>query len=154
MKRLVLTLLALSSLVLAIPAMAAGDAKHYPGIILGATNAEGDTNTTIGVEYEYKFTSKFGVGAVWERTKDGHDGDGVNVLVGSLFYHPTKEWRLGVGVGEERIGGKKVKYKDLTRVSAAYEFVADGYILAPEVAVDFIDGEKATFFGVAVIVPF
>lgn len=133
---------------------AAGDAKHYPGIIVGATNAEGETETTVGIEYEYKFNSNFGLGAVWERTPEGHGGDGVNVAVASIFYHPTDEWRLGVGYGEERIGGKKVKYKDVTRISATYEFITDNFIIAPEVAVDFIDGEKATVVGVAVLFPF
>lgn len=133
---------------------AAGDAKHYPGVIIGMTNAEGETENTIGFEYEYKFTSSFGLGAVWERTPKGHGGDGVNVAVASLFYHPNKEWRLGVGVGEERIGGKKVKYKDLTRLSVTYEFMTENFILAPEVAVDFIEGEQATFLGVAVLFPF
>lgn len=133
---------------------AAGDAKHYPGIIVGATNAEGETESTIGFEYEYKFNSSFGIGGVWERTPEGHGGDGVNVAVASLFYHLTEEWRLGVGFGEERIGGKKVKHKDVTRLSVTYEFVTDNFILAPEVAVDFIDGEKATVVGVAVLFPF
>ena len=133
---------------------AAGDAKHYPGVIVGVTNAEGETETTVGFEYEYKFNDSFGLGAVWERTPEGHGGDGVNVAVASLFYHPTEEWRLGVGIGEERIGGKKVKYKDLTRLSVTYEFITDNFILAPEVAVDFIDGEKATVVGVAVLFPF
>lgn len=138
----------------AFTALAAGDAKHYPAIFLGATNFESETDTTVGFGYEYKLSSHFGVGGVWERTKEGHDGDGVNVWVGSFFYHPSDHWRLGLGYGEERIGGKKVKHKDLMRLSASYEFFGDGYILAPEMAVDFIDGEKATVAGVSIIYPF
>ncbi|MCC2606669.1 hypothetical protein [Planctobacterium marinum] len=145
-----MTLLSLS----AFGIQAAGDAKHYPAIFIGATNFESETDTTIGFGYEYKLSSQFGVGGVWERTREGHHGDGVNVWVGSFFYHPSDHWRLGLGFGEERIGGKKTKHKELMRLSASYEFFGSGYILAPEMAVDFIDGEKATVAGVSIIYPF
>lgn len=133
---------------------AAGDATHYPGIFIGTTTFNGETDTTLGFEYEYKFNPYFGVGGVWERSKDGHDGDGVNVWVGSFFYHPTEHWRLGFGFGEERIGGYKTKHHSLMRVSAAYEFFGDGYIIAPELAVDFIGDEEATVAGVSILFPF
>ena len=135
-------------------AYAAGDAKHYPGVFLGVTHVDGETDTTVGIEYEYKLSSHFGVGGVWERTKDGHDGDGVNVWVGSFYYHPNENWRLGVGFGEERIGGYKTKYHDLMRLSAAYEYHLDNIILAPELAVDFIGDEEATLAGVSILYPF
>ena len=133
---------------------AAGDAKHYPGVFFGATHADSETDYALGIEYEYKITKKFGVGAVWERTPDGHDGDGVNVAVGSFFYHPTPEWRLGLGFGEERIGGPKVKYKDLIRASVAYEVLMDNMIIAPTLAVDFVDSDEIIVAGVAILVPF
>lgn len=38
--------------------MAADDNHHFPGIFVGATHAEDETNFTYGIEYEYKFTSK------------------------------------------------------------------------------------------------
>lgn len=38
-----------------VSALAAGDAHHFPGIFLGMTNAESETEFTYGIEYEYKF---------------------------------------------------------------------------------------------------
>ena len=133
---------------------AAGNAKHYPGVFIGASHTDGTTDYALGVEYEYKFTETLGAGVAWERTPDGHDGDGVNVAVGSFFYHPTPAWRFGIGVGEERIGGTKIKYKDLVRVSFAYELPINNLLVVPTLAVDFVDGEQIAVAGVAVLVPF
>lgn len=133
---------------------AAGDAKHIPGIFIGATNFESETDFTFGLEYEFKLTKTIGFGGVWERTIEGHDGDGVNVIVGSLFYHPSDQWRFGVGFGEEQIRGKKPKDKDLWRLSATYEYPMDNMIIAPTLALDFIDGDTAKVAGVAILVPF
>ncbi|MGB2427223.1 MAG: hypothetical protein ACPH9N_06050 [Alteromonas sp.] len=154
MKRSVCFLAGISCLVASPFLQAAGDAKHYPGVFIGATHADSETDYALGIEYEYKFTKQFGVGAVWERTPDGHGGDGVNVALGSIFYHPTPEWRLGLGLGEERIGGPKVKYKDLVRASIAYEMPMDEIIIAPTLAVDFVDGDKIIVAGVAILMPF
>ena len=133
---------------------AAGDAKHFPGIFLGATHAESDTNFTYGIEYEYKFTPQWGVGAVYEDTADGHDGDGVEIKLGALYYHPKSYLRVGLGIGEEKIGGKKPKTKDVVRLSINYDYHFGDYAIAPLVAVDFIDGEEAWVVGVAFVRPF
>ncbi|BDX04730.1 hypothetical protein [Planctobacterium marinum] len=135
-------------------AYAAGDAKHYPGFFFGATHVDSETDATFGIEYEYKLSTEFGVGGVWERTKDAHHGDGVNVWVGSFFYHPDEHWRLGIGFGEERVGGYKTKHHDLMRLSAAYEYHLENIIVAPELAVDFIGDEEATLAGVSILYPF
>ena len=119
MNNLAKTLVGVSLLAASGLTYAAGDAKHYPGVFLGATNFDSETDFTFGIEYEYKFDKKFGVGAVWERTIEGHDGDGVNVIVGSLLYHPSEQWRLGIGFGEEQIRGKKPKDKEDNKASTA-----------------------------------
>lgn len=133
---------------------AAGDAKHYPGVFLGFTNSESETDLTIGIEYEYKFDPALGAGFVVERLPDGHDGDGVDIWIASMYYHPINEVRFGLGYGEERIGGKKVKHKDIIRMSAAYEFHFDDFELAPTLDIDFIDGDQAYVFGVAILFPY
>ncbi|MGJ8682049.1 hypothetical protein [Paraglaciecola sp.] len=134
-------------------ANAAGDAKHFPGIFVGMTHAD-ETEFTYGIEYEYKFNSSWGVGAVYEKTKDAHHGDGVTVKLASLYFHPSKNVRLGAGFGEEEIGGHHPHTEDLYRVSASYDFHVGDFGVAPTVAVDFIDGEKAYVLGVAFIKPF
>ncbi len=153
MKQPVQVTLGMLALLFSLQALA-GDAKHYPGVFVGMTNVDGETDLTLGVEYEYKLSKTIGFGGVVERTPDGHGGDGVDIWVASLFYHPSKEYRFGIGYGEERIGGTKVKYKDVVRLSAVYEYHMESVTIAPTLAVDFIDGEEAYVIGAAFLFPF
>lgn len=137
------------------PAFAAAGKSHVPGLFLGATNVDGETDFTWGIEYEYKFNQTWGVGAVYEDISDGHHGDGVTIRVANLFYHPDNNWRFGVGIGEEKIGGKKPKTKDLYRLVGSYDFHVGDFGIAPTLAFDFIEGgEDAVVFGVAIVRPF
>jgi hypothetical protein len=135
-------------------AFAAGDAHHFPGVFIGMTNAESETEFTYGIEYEYKFDHQWGVGAVYEKTDDAHHEDGVTVKLASIYYHPVNNVRLGLGFGEEKIGGDHPHTEDLYRLSASYDFHVADFGIAPTLAVDFIDGEEAYVFGVAFIRPF
>jgi hypothetical protein len=132
----------------------AANAHHFPGVFVGYTNAADETHFTYGLEYEYKFNQTWGVGGVYEKVDDAHHGDGVTVKVAELFYHPLNNIRLGVGVGEEKIGGAHPHTEDLYRLTASYDYHIGDFGLAPTIAVDFIDGEKAYVFGVAFIRPF
>jgi len=134
--------------------LAAGDAKHLPGIFLGYTNAADETEFTYGIEYEYKFNSDWGVGAIYEKTEDAHHGDGVTVKLIQAFYHTPLHIRLGIGIGEEKIGGDHPHTEDLYRVSAAYEYHIGDFAIEPTIAVDFINSEEAYVFGVAFVRPF
>lgn len=133
---------------------AAGDAHHFPGVFVGYTKAAEETHFTYGVEYEYKFNQSWGLGGAYEKIDDAHHEDGVTVTVAGLFYHPTNTIRFGVAVGKEKIGGAHPHTEDLYRLSASYDFHIGDFGLAPTLAVDFIDGEKAYVFGVALIRPF
>ena len=133
---------------------AAANAHHFPGIFVGYTNASDETHFTYGLEYEYKFNQTWGVGAVYEKIDDAHHGDGVTVTVAELFYHPSNNLRFGVGIGKEKIGGAHPHTEDLYRLTASYDYHIGDFGLAPTLAVDFIDGEKAYVFGVALIRPF
>ena len=130
------------------------EAKHIPGLFLGATHIESETEFTFGFEYEYKLDRNWGVGAVYERTNGAHHNDGVAVALAAIYYHPTKNIRLGAGIGQEKIGGAHPHKEDLYRVSAAYDFHLQGFGIAPTIAVDFVDGEEATVFGIAITKPF
>lgn len=135
-------------------ALAASGAHHAPGIFAGFTNAKDETEFTYGFEYEYKFNRHWGLGAVYEKTNDAHHGDGVTVKLGSLYYHPNADVRLGLGFGEEKIGGAHPFKEDLYRVSASYDFHLGDFALAPTIAVDFVDGDEAYVLGVALLRPF
>jgi len=128
--------------------------KHIPGVFLGVTHIDSETEFTFGFEYEYKLNDHWGLGAVYERTNAAHHNDGVAVVLASIYYHPNKNIRLGVGAGEERIGGGHPHTEDLYRISAAYDFHINSFGLAPTIAVDFVDGNEALVFGIAFTRPF
>lgn len=124
------------------------------GVFLGATDPEEySTEFTYGLEYGYRITPKFGVGAVYEKTDDGHDGAGTSVVLGSLYYSPVPGWRLGAGVGSEKVDGhhgKSSHSETLYRAGVAYHFHVGGIGLSPVVNVDFVDGDHAFVYGLAI----
>lgn len=138
------------------PLSVAGDLKtHYPGIFVGMTKFDGHNDFTLGVEYEYRINSRWGVGAAYERINDAHKGDGATVWTAMGFYHPINQVKLGLGFGEEKVGGGYQKDETLIRLAIAYEFhITDGVELAPTLDFDFIDGKVATVAGLAIVFPF
>jgi len=148
-------LLVSASLVLSSPiTLAADDAHHFPGVFLGFTHADSEKEFTYGFEYEYKFNSDWGIGALYEKTNDAHHGDGVSVKLLQAFYHTPAHIRIGVGVGKEKIGGAHPHSEDLYRLSATYEYHIGDFAVEPTIAVDFIDSKKAYVFGLAFVRPF
>lgn len=128
--------------------------QHFPGVFLGATHADSETDFTYTLEYEYKFSQHFGVGLVYEKINDAHHGDGITIKLASIYYHFGHDFRLGLGYGEEKIGGYHPHTENVTRVNLSYEYHFEHFSLAPSLSIDFIDGENATVFGLAFIKPF
>lgn len=128
--------------------------QHFPGIFLGATTIDSETDFSYGFEYEYKATQLWGAGIVYEKTDDAHHGDGVDVKLAALYLHPWKELRVGVGFGKEKVGGHHSHEENLKRLSVNYDFHVGGFGIAPTIAVDFVDGERATVLGLSFIKPF
>ncbi len=124
---------------------------HFPrnvvGVFLGATDAD-TTELTIGVEFEHRFTEKFGLGVVVEHTPDAHHKDGVSVALAAVHFHPGGGFRLTGGIGFEEIHGAHGHTNTLYRVGVAYDIEMGSFALAPTINVDFIDGEEAIVFGV------
>ena len=151
-------LIALSVISLALSsgvAYAASDKHHhFPAVFVGATSFDGETEFTYGLEYEYKFNSKWGAGVVFEKTNDAHHGDGTTISLASIYLHPWKDLRIGAGYGKEKVGGDHPHSENLARISVSYDFHVADFGIAPTVAVDFIDGETATVFGVAFVKSF
>ena len=137
------------------PAAQAGDkVKHIPGVFIGSTHISGEAKFTFGVEYEYKMIQKWGVVVLYERTNRAHNGDGTAVALVSLYYHPTKNVRLGGGYGVERIGGAHPHNENLYRITSAYDFHVGDYGIAPTIAIDFVDDKEAIIVGLAITRPF
>lgn len=130
-----------------------GDAGgHYPahvvGVFVGATDAD-TTEFTFGVEYELRFSERFGVGAVVEHIPGAHHGDGATVGLAAVHFHPAGGLRLTGGIGKEWVHGAHATSHGLYRIGAAYDFEVRGFGLAPTLNVDFVNNEEVIVFGVA-----
>lgn len=148
------SLLCLLCIFCSFPILAESEKHHFPGIFLGNTHVDGENITTLGLEYEYRFTANFGVGAAYERLNDAHHGDGADLFAGQFFYHPTTHIKLGLGYGQERIGGNHGDHEFFYRISAAYEYAVKPLEIEPTIDFDILDGKTAVVLGVAIVMPF
>ena len=145
---------------------ASGGEQHFAGVFVGATTVDSETDFSYGLEYEYKFSPLWGAGFVYEKTDDAHHGAGVDIALASLYLHPWKALRVGLGYGKETVGSyteddghghlhhHKSHKEDVVRAALSYDFHVGGFGIAPSFAIDFVDGEKATVIGVALIKAF
>ena len=140
--------------------------KHIPGVFVGYTDANNETEFSYGLEYEYKFSNLWGAGVVYEKTDDAHHGAGVDVALAAVYLHPWKELRVGLGYGQETVGSydtddghghvhhHESHDEDLVRTSISYDFHVGDFGIAPTLAFDFVNGQTATVFGLAFVRPF
>lgn len=133
-----------------IPQLMAAEAKHYPGIFVGALNSGGETELSLGLEYEYRFTPQWGVGLVYEKASDAHHGDGVSATIAALYYHPYAGWRIGAGFGREKIHGDHGHTDDLYRLNMAYDFHIGEFGVAPTFSLDRVDGHHSRVYGISI----
>lgn len=126
---------------------AAGHGEHFhknvAGVVLGITHAGRRKNgPALGLEYERRFSDSFGVGGVIEYT--GGDAD-VWVAAIPFAYH-VGHWKFYVAPGvEDGHHGTE----ELLRLGGEYAFeLSGGWELAPQLNVDFVDGEDVWVFGV------
>jgi hypothetical protein len=123
--------------------------KHIVGIFIGATtDAHNETDTTVGVEYEYMLLSMLGLGAVYEHTPDAHHEEGVSVYLASVYLHPYAGFRIGMGAGEEKVHGSHGHTESLMRGSIAYDFHVAGIGIAPTLNLDRVDDENVESYGI------
>ncbi|WP_286264458.1 hypothetical protein [Thalassotalea atypica] len=129
-------------------------AHHIPGVFIGATHADSETEMSFGIEYEYKLSELWGTGIVFEKTNDAHHGDGADVYLAMAYVHPWNSIRLGLGYGKEDIGGAHGGKEDLYRVESSYDFHVGSFMIAPTLAFDFVDGETHTVTELVFLMPF
>jgi len=129
---------------------AAGDKTHVLGVFAGILD-NGETDTVLGVEYEYKLNSKWGIGAVYEKASDAHHGDGITSKIAALYFHPIGDWRIGAGFGKEKIGGAHPHTENLTRLGVSYDFHIGNMGIAPSLNFDRINGHTSKVYGVAFV---
>ncbi|WP_353410965.1 hypothetical protein [Pseudoteredinibacter isoporae] len=156
MKNKLLSTIVLTTIIQAAPSFSGGigEVKHIPGIFIGATTTDGETHSSYGLEYEYKFSERLGGGFLYEKTEDAHHGDGVEIKLAALYLHPWKGLKLGVGAGKEDIGGHHPHSEDLFRASISYDFHIGDFGIAPTLALDLVDDKTSTVLGIAIVRPF
>jgi hypothetical protein len=117
--------------------------KNLIGVFTGITHGGRRKNATaLGFEYERRLSEKFGLGITAEHTFGDAD---IWVAVVPFAYH-AGHWKLYVAPGIE--DGHHGKEK-LLRLGAEYAFeFSDGWEIAPQINVDFVDSEDVWVFGV------
>jgi len=111
-------------------------------LFIGATLHDGESDASYGASYERRVGKAFGIGGLVEYT-NGREW----VFAVPFTWHITEPWKVLVAPGFEHEEGESFY---LTRVGTAYEFKFTGWSLAPEVNLDFVDGEVKTILGVSV----
>ena len=119
---------------------------HHLALVIGAVTEskeghEDEHGLAVGLEYEFRFHERWGVGVAVERLSGDHLRETVVVLPVSL--HPSGVLRLMAGPGIEFA---EEGNESLWRLGAGYEFeIGAPWTLAPEIVVDFISGGDSTW---------
>ncbi|MFN8847753.1 MAG: hypothetical protein ACK5V3_12020 [Bdellovibrionales bacterium] len=112
-----------------------GSHHHHVSLFTGATHLDDVSYGTLGLEYEYRLTERWGVGGLYEKIDTEHP-----ITITMLFacLH-LGDLGLTGSYGKEEYDGHS---KYLKRIGATYNFYFNQYTVAPNVAYDFIDGGK------------
>ena len=118
---------------------------HHAAVFMGATTEDSHTHFTVGVDYEYRFVSEFGVGAFYEHIFGTPD---INIVGAPFFWHPIPEGKILVAPGGEFKEGHSAF---LVRTGLGYDIALDPVTFTPSFFVDFIEGGHEAFvYGIAV----
>ena len=116
---------------------------HAVNFFVGGSSEIGDLDgITFGVDYGYRLTSRWSVGAFAEAIS-GLDRSFATGLQG--YYRVTEEFILMAGPGMEQSGEG---WGPFARFGTAYEFrLADQWTLAPAIFYDFTERENVLVYG-------
>jgi hypothetical protein len=117
--------------------------KNVAGVFAGMTHAgRRENEPALGLEYQRRLNENFGIGIVTEYTFGEAD---LWVVVIPVVFH-TGHWKFYAGPGiEDGHHGTE----ELVRLGGEYSFeFSDGWEIAPQVNVDFVDGDEVWVFGV------
>ncbi len=118
---------------------------HTLGGFIGTAQEGRENAPAIGIEYEYRFNTRFGIGAVGEYTGDKADFWVLAVPFGFHFGNLKTYIAPGIEKSDEHT-------EELIRLGAEYAIPVsdDGWEIAPQINVDFVDGEEIWVFGVLI----
>jgi hypothetical protein len=118
-----------------------GYARHTLGLFVGAAHEEfgrRDNGLVLGIEYEYRFGPRFGVGAILEHTYGNLD---TWVYALPFAYH-NGPWKLYAAPGIEETEESSER---MLRLGLEYGFHAEKWEISPQLDVDFIEREGEVF---------
>ncbi len=124
----------------------------HAALLLGGTH-NGERNAlTFGGDIEFRPTRPVGIGLTAEHVNEPFRE---NVWVVPVIVHPTHGLKLSVGPGLERVvepGPDHLTAQHaLLRVGASYEVpLGHGWTLDPDIAIDFVEGERVLVYAVAI----
>ncbi len=101
----------------------------------------GDNGVALGIAYERLLTESFGIGVIAEHTF----GDLDFWVYAVPFAYRTGRWRLYIAPGVEDDGQST---ESLVRLGAEYAFEVGTLEIAPQLAMDYVGGEKVLVLGV------
>jgi hypothetical protein len=122
-----------------------GHAEHknvFALFVGAATDDRRDKGAAIGLEYERRLNTWFGIGVLAERTF----GDLDAMVYAVPFAYHSGAWKAYIAPGiEDREGHES---EDLVRIGAEYAFEAGSWEIAPQVDLDFVEGNRVFVIGV------
>jgi len=129
-------------------AMAAGGNNHA-AVFAGVTGSDGNNETTVGVEYEYRtnlYQDMIGVGAAFENIMSDPSA---TVIVAGLVIHPGYDLKVNLMYGQESVSGHTA---NVTRIGIGYDYHVPNTSYSVGVAYnrDDIEGHGVNVMGVAV----
>jgi len=124
--------------------------KNFLGVFLGlaAESDSSENGLALGLEYERLLSPSIGLGAVVERTFDDLESWS---YIAPVAYH-TGHWKFYVGPGIEDPDDHDSEF--LVRVGVEYGIDINGWELAPQFDIDFVDGDEVYVFGFVLGKPF
>ena len=128
-----------------------GTGTHHLAAVVGSgdkRNEELDSDDAgiVGLEYEYRFSNRWGAGAAIESIDVGNDTN--TAILVPLIFRPLDSLRLSFAPGVEFTDAEDL---GLFRIAAGYTLpLTDRWFIAPEASVDFTDDNSAFLARIAV----
>ena len=118
---------------------------HHLSILSAGTHVRGHGDyATLGIDYEYRISSSYGIGVVLERAFDGLDAT-TGLAVAN--FHLNDRWVMQLGSGYER---SHSEYIFAARVGMLYAFEFEGFTLTPQLHWNYLDAhDNAVVAGIA-----
>jgi hypothetical protein len=118
-------------------------AEHHAnevGVFVGATHEHGENSAAMGLEYERRISSTFGIGVLAEKTWSDFD---IWVYAVPITFHVDR-WKFAIAPGIEESHGH---HENLARLSVGYAFEKKKMMITPTLNIDFVAGEKIYVLG-------